>query len=226
MKMDMKKFFTPMAMFAIAMLSMTMTSCDDDPWYDYRPNYYNYYDSWYDSYDWYNESFTSGTDQLTEEAQCLRGHWEGTMIAEYTNDQTGRREQSQFYADIEFDQYDSKSLNGRGRETDTAGEDQQELRFAWYIEPRTGDIYIKYDGSGSIVRLDAKSKDMGFSLDDNAFYGYMVGQNIDDVYYFDLTRYTLAKDNNLFEAESAAPKMFKAPVKKTSGDIPVRLRKR
>lgn len=220
----MKKIFTPLAMFAFAMFAFTMTSCDDDEPY-YRPNYYNYYDSWYDNYDWYNQPFNNGTDELTEEAQCLRGHWEGTMIADFINEQTGRREQSQFHADIEFDQYDSKSLNGRGREIDTAGDDWQELRFTWYIEPRTGDIYIKYDGSGTILKMDAASKDYGFYLDDNAFYGYMAGQNVDDVYYIDLTRYTLANSNSTFDGSEAAPKKFKAPGKMTS-DIPVRLRKR
>ena len=85
------------------------------------------------------------------------------------------------YADFEFDQYDSNSLNGRGRETDYAPAlddygnyiydndgnmvyDSQELRFAWYIDPKTGDISIKYDNSGYLFTTECAPRWQSLTL--------------------------------------------------------------
>jgi hypothetical protein len=188
-----------MAMIAIAMVPFTMISCGD-PWYYDDPYYHNHYGPGYDDYgpeyndNRYDEPYYDNNADMLAEAQCLRGHWQGTMVDEFTNDK-GQRQQVQYDADIEFDQYNSNSLSGRGREIDVAGSESQELVFTWFVDAQTGNIHIKYDG-GSIVVIDANSKDLGFYLDDNQFYGYMVGQNIDDVIYFDLARYTYAKESD------------------------------
>ena len=186
-----------MAMIAIAMVPFAMTSCGEtwyhDPYYDYYdpvpppPPADNYDDNRYD------EPYYDNNADMLAEAQCLRGHWQGTMVDEFTN-KDGQREQVQYDADIEFDQYNSNSLSGRGREIDIAGNETQELIFTWFVDAQTGNINIKYDG-GSVVTIDAKSTDRGFYLDDNQFYGYMIGQNISDVIYFDLARYTYAREN-------------------------------
>lgn len=196
------KFY--MAMIAIAMVPFAMTSCGDPWYYGYDPcdpYYYDHYGPYgpgepngpgYDD-NRYDEPYYDNDATMLAEAQCLRGHWQGTMVDEFTNQQ-GQRQQVQYDADIEFDQYNSNSLSGRGREIDVAGNETQELVFTWFVDAQTGNIHIKYDG-GSVVIIDAKSTDRGFYLDDNQFYGYMIGQNIDDVIYFDLARYTYAREN-------------------------------
>ena len=145
-------------------LPFSFTSCDD-PW-DW--DYYDYYGDWYYDYNWYDDAF----DELRLVANTLRGHWEGTMRNEYT-DNTGHRVYVDMYVYFEFDQYNSRSLNGRGREIDTVGDESQELRFSWYIDPRSGDIHIRYDDSGYTFVLDSRgnSQTSGFSLTDDYFHG-------------------------------------------------------
>ena len=199
-------------MIAIAMVPFAMTSCDD-PWYygydpcgPYGPEPYGPNEPYGPGYDddRYDEPYYDNDATMLAEAQCLRGHWAGTIVDEFTNEQ-GQREQIQYDADIEFDQYNSNSLSGRGREIDVAGNKSQELIFTWFVDAQTGNIHIKYDG-GSVVIIDAKSKDRGFYLDDNQFYGYMIGQNIDDVIYFDLARYTYARENGtMVKAKAQTP---------------------
>lgn len=184
-------------LMAVATMPLMFTSCDD-PW-----DYYDYYDDWYDGYDWYNDAFNHGTSQLNLMAQTLRGHWEGTMRNEYTNEY-GEREYVDMNVYFEFDQYNSLSLNGRGREVDYVGNESQELRFSWYIDPRTGDIRIKYDGSNYTFLLDshANTPTSGFSLSDDFFSGVMEGLNNTELIYFDCERTTLAKPNPQWRHET------------------------
>ena len=153
--------------FSALLVMMTMTfaftSCDEDPWDD-GWDYYDYSQGWYDDYDWYDDAFDYGNNTLKQEAQALRGYWTGKVENRYY-DQQNQLQRVQMDAEFEFDLYNSNALNGRGRETDYApmiddygnyvyddnGQlvyDSQQLRFSWYIDPRSGDICIKYDGSG------------------------------------------------------------------------------
>lgn len=181
----------------------TLTSCDDEPWHGW--DYYNYNEDWYDDYDWYDQSFNYGTETLNAEAAALRGYWNGQIQNVYY-DSYGQKQTAVMNALFEFDQYNSSALNGRGRETDTVEyEDEdgnvqtesQELRFSWYIDPRTGNINLKYDNSGYTY---CAAWDGGFYLDTQSgeFYGTFEGQNNNEQIVFDLTRTTLAKPN--FEA--------------------------
>lgn len=189
----MKQIKMYLALMAIATMPLMFTSCDDDPW---EWDYYDYYGEWYYDYNWYGDAFNYGTDELNQMAQMLRGHWTGTLRNEYTNN-SGQREYVDMYVDFEFDQYNSRSLNGRGSEIDYVGDDSQELRFSWYIDPRSGDIHIKYDNSGYTFVLDARanSSTSGFSLSSEMFSGVMEGTNNDELVYFDCSRTTLAKPN-------------------------------
>lgn len=203
------KFYTLLA--AVAMV-FTFTSCDDDPWHDW--DYYDYSEGWYDDYRWYDDAFNYGTDYLNREASALRGYWKGRTELHYY-DNNGQRQVAQMESEFEFDQYNQNSLNGRGREVDYAPRvdnngnyvydntgalvyDSQELRFSWYIDPRTGDINIKYDKSGTVYTAAFQN---GFSLDTKTgqFYGTFRCQKYDEELRFDLTRTTLAKPNVDFE---------------------------
>ena len=76
--------------------------------------------------------------------------------------------------------------------------DSQQLRFSWYIDPRSGDICIKYDGSGYEYRT---SWNGGFSLNTQTgqFWGTFNGCNNNEQIAFSLTRTTLAKPNLSFD---------------------------
>lgn len=218
----MKRISYTLSLLFLMAVPVLFTSCDDEPPYDPYDYYSNYYGDWYDSYDWYNNSFDYGTDQLTAMAQCLRGHWAGTITNVYTDDD-GQRKAVNMNVQFEFDQYDSSSLNGRGQEIDYVGDESQELRFTWYIDPRTGNINIKYDRSGSTFVLDAKNntQDSGFSLDKNAFSGVMEGVNNDEMLYFDCTRTTLSSSNT---SAWQAPAMTSPTASKRTLDAPMKFR--
>lgn len=227
--MAMKRMNMLKAMLAGVLLTGAMTSCEHDDYYWSHHYWYDYYDSysWRDrGDDGYNDNTS---DNLVAEAQCLRGHWQGTMVYEYTNE-SGMRAQAQFMADMEFDQYDNSTnpLRGRGREVDTAGEETQTLTFSWYVEDPTGDIYIKYDGTGKTFVLDASSKDNGFYLDSDYFNGCMVGVGMgnDDVIDFDFTRYTYARDGKLKAPRKAKTSARRKGSATNTHDIPWKLMKR
>lgn len=195
----MKRIKTYFAAALMAVCAMSLTGCEEDPWihgWDYR----DYNQGWYDDYDWYDEPFDYGTQELTAMAQKLRGHWEG-MLRYYYIGESGQYEIADMDVHFEFDQYDAASLNGRGRETDYVGNESQELRFSWYIDPRTGDIYVRYDETGKtyVLDADANSDFSGFYLDSSEFSGVMEGYNNKEYLVFDCTRTTLAKENTEWE---------------------------
>ena len=81
----MKKVYSLLTMAVIAAMSLTMTSCDSD---DYWNGHYGWNDpyGWYDHYDdwgWNNNDWNNGwqggsqNNGLVEEAQLLTGEWYG-----------------------------------------------------------------------------------------------------------------------------------------------------
>lgn len=196
-------------LLAAVTMVFAMTSCDEDPWHEW--DYYDYSEDWYDDYNWYDDAFNYGTEYLNQEAAALRGYWTGNTELHYYDH--GVRKVTQMESLFEFDQYNPNSLNGRGRETDKApkldaygnyvydnnGElvyDYQELRFSWYIDPRSGDINIKYDDSG--VVYTAEFDDFSLNTQSGQFYGKFECDEYDEELRFNLLRTTLAKPNDNF----------------------------
>ncbi len=167
-------------LLAVVATTMIYASCDSG------------HDNWYD--DTYNNQNTnnSGNDNtLNILANTLRGHWEGKMLYEYTVN--GIRKQATFDAQMEFDQYDATSISGRGVEVDISGTETQELKFSWYIDSKTGDIYVTYDDSKKQYVITFSSSDIQSYLDTKSFHGTMKGVNNDEYLDFDFSRYTYAK---------------------------------
>lgn len=169
-------------LLAIAATPMLFTSCDsgDDNWYDDNYNNQNTYNN-----------TSSDNNTLNVLANTLRGHWDGKMVYEYT--ENGTRKQATFDAQMEFDQYDATSLSGRGVEVDVSGSQSQELKFSWYIDNKTGDIYVTYDTSKSQYVITFGSSNIQSYLDSKSFHGTMKGVNNDEYIDFDFSRYTYAK---------------------------------
>lgn len=168
----MKKFTSFWMMVALAMMSVTFASCDDDPWHDDwdRPGYFP----------------GGGQDEVTtaDEAAALCTEWFGTVRYTYKNGENGY-DVAEFYADMTFSRFNNNSLKGVGTEKDyTYNEDgsirdTQTLTFTWSVL-NNFDIQIVYDGGGTYV-LDANASQKGFKLEydksqnKNVFYGYMIG---------------------------------------------------
>lgn len=177
-----------------ALMPMALTSCDPyDEW-----DYYDYSEGWYDDYDWYDKPFDYGTGRLNMLAQMLRGGWEGNM-KEYYYDDNHDWVYDEMGVSMRFEQYSiGRSLNGYGRETDYAGNESRELTFKWYLDPRTEDIYIKYDNTGISYVLDARGNDYysGYSLDNDEFSGAMERLDADDVIVFSCGRSVRSRTNS------------------------------
>lgn len=201
----MKKLKIMMAAALMVAAPALFTSCDDDPWDE--PWYYDEYGEdgpWWWTYDnggwnwddnaWNNGNYNGGDDgqgnTVLDEAEVLEGEWDGTMA--YTNGDNG--EVSQFYANMTFVRNNSNSIKGTGTEVDytlnsnNEVDDQQTLKFNWYIDEGTGDIHIHYlTSGGSTFVMDASAGYRGFYLEENTtFEGYMLGTNNKDMIYINL----------------------------------------
>lgn len=190
----MKRIYTFLTMFMLALMPAMMTSCDtdDDYWWD------DYYGEWYDKYNWYDDPFDHGNDQLVSMACTLNGTWTGNAKSDF-KEEDGRWYTDYFYVEFTFTQYTSMSCNGTGYETDSDDEGNSvERHFKWYIDPRTGNINIEYISSKSRYVLDANgnSDTSGFFLGwsdkekQDLFNGVMEGINVDEYITFDCERVT------------------------------------
>ena len=213
----MKRLSTYLTLLVMAALPFTFTSCEED---------------WYDGYDWYDKPYYDATDHALDLAQTLSGTWEGTIINEYYNED-GEREQTRCDADFTFVQYRSDAINGTGYETDYDGQgNQQTLRFKWYVDYRTGNVYVEYTESGYRFLLDANgnSKYSGFSLDNNYFDGVMEGVNNDEFIFFSLNRvsgYNAPLKTKAIDGAAKTIRFGKGERKQLSdSDVPVMLRRR
>jgi hypothetical protein len=198
MKRNMKTMKMMWALLLLAVPVM-LTSCDD------REPY------WFDNYD-YGGNYrgddrpgsTDDEDFCVNMAQTLAGQWSGELMA-YELDTAGVVLDSLLYStDIEFKQYNSKSISGTGTQydyeitTDTEGKQHIAVEpftrnFTWYIDPNNGTIYLTYkeqqsDGTTNDYVMTIAYDDL--NLDDRTFTGYLWsadGAEVDD-FWFD--RYT------------------------------------
>ncbi len=179
-----------MAVAAIAAMPMLFTSCDDDP--DY------WYDDWYDGWTWgddYNnrpDDNVDNQDFFVAMAQTLNGQWRGDLKA-YQVDEHGVAVDSIYYStDIEFVQYNSTAISGTGTQYDYnphTNEKELQRDFTWYIDPKTGDIYITYKKvheGGSTTDYVMRVAYDDLNLNDRTFTGYLWssdGAEVDDFWF-------------------------------------------
>lgn len=203
----MKKFISLLNLSIVAVISFSLVACDE-----------HYYDDWYyDDWGYYGGDHhrTNNNDDynyFTQLVQTLRGQWEGTIHTKFTDDDY-RVVEGDYYTDFQFDYTDLQDLKGRGMETDYEGDElvYQEA-FSWYLDTKTEDIIINFDGGRKMI-VDE------YHLDKNKFSGSMYSKETGEEDTFSLTRYTYANENNTFEAEDgAAPAKAKAK-KSATGTI-------
>lgn len=162
------------------------------------------------------DSNTDDEDFCVSMAQTLAGQWRGELVA-YELDTAGVVLDSLLYStDIEFKQYNSKSISGTGTQYDyeitTDAEGKQHIavepftrNFTWYIDPNNGTIYLTYkeqhsDGTTNDYVMTIAYDDL--NLNDRTFTGYLWsadGAEVDD-FWFD--RYT--GESNAKSAQPAA----------------------
>lgn len=208
----MKKITKFLFLGIVMALPFIFGSCDSDPYYD---------DYWYDDWTWgdnYNNrpgSNTSREDFFVEMARTLSGQWRGDMWA-YEIDAQGYAVDSIFYStDIEFVQYNSRSISGTGTQYDFNPNNNQlefQRNFTWYIDPSTGNIYLTYksrndDGTVSdyVMRIDYND----LNLNNRRFTGFLWasdGGEVDD-FWFD--RYTGSRAKSMPVTRAKNTKVLK-----------------
>ena len=186
----MKTIKNLLAVLAIAALPALFTACDDDPW----DPWYNHYGPGYGrDYDYHGHGNGNSNDDgidIVAMAQTLRGHWTGTTVAKFY-DENGILKTETYSTDIEFDQTDDNT-SGRGLQNDYIGDElKYSRRFSWYIDSKTWDIVVTYDGGEGIPAFQMIISYDDLSLDSRTFVGTMVGEGETDE--FDYERVTYAK---------------------------------
>ncbi len=212
MKRNMKTMKMMWALLLLA-LPMMLTSCEEwDPDWYHNYNYGGNYRG--------DDRPSSGDDQdfCVNMAQTLAGQWRGELMA-YEIDTAGVAVDSILYStDIEFKQYNSKSISGTGTQYDYEitydAEGKQHIavepftrNFTWYIDPNEGTIYLTYkeqhsDGTISDYVMTIAYDDL--NLDDRTFTGYLWsadGAEVDDFWF---NRYN--GDNGAKSAQPATDK--------------------
>jgi hypothetical protein len=184
----MKAFKIMMAVAAIAAMPMLFTSCDDDPdyWYEdeFRGDDYN------------NQSDDDSQDPLLLMAQTLNGKWRGDMRAYEVNEQGVAVDSIDYSTDIEFVQYNNTAISGTGTQYDYKPQTdylEKQRDFTWYIDPKTGDIYITYKNvheGGSTTDYVMRIAYNDLNLNDRRFTGYLWSSDGDEVDDFWFDRYT------------------------------------
>lgn len=212
----MKRMKSLLMLAAIAVASLSIVSCDDDPWdgpHSWRDDPYGWYGD-YGNWGWNNNYWNQGgnsgnqNDSRAKLARLLCGEWGGNFDYSYINEDGNSRTTESYYTTMKFFQYNqnSNSYSGEGVETDYLmdadgnpiddANHKQVMEFSWYIESN-GDIYIQYKTSSkSTFVLDYGSSQRGYFIgqeDDknyDTFYGYMIGTgNVNgDVIKFDFAR--------------------------------------
>lgn len=184
----MKAFKIMMAVAVIATMPMLFTSCDDDPdyWYEdeFRGDDYN------------NQSDDDSQDPLLLMAQTLNGKWRGDMRAYEVNEQGVAVDSIDYSTDIEFVQYNNTAISGTGTQYDYKPQTdylEKQRDFTWYIDPKTGDIYITYKNvheGGSTTDYVMRIAYNDLNLNDRRFTGYLWSSDGDEVDDFWFDRYT------------------------------------
>lgn len=184
----MKAFKIMMAVAVIAAMPMLFTSCDDDPdyWYEdeFRGDDYN------------NQSDDDSQDPLLLMAQTLNGKWRGDMRAYEVNEQGVAVDSIDYSTDIEFVQYNNTAISGTGTQYDYKPQTdylEKQRDFTWYIDPKTGDIYISYKNvheGGSTTDYVMRIAYNDLNLNDRTFTGYLWSSDGDEVDDFWFDRYT------------------------------------
>ena len=203
----MKKMMTYVALALMALLPMAFTSCvEDHYWVDDRP----WYDDW-DNNRWWNNDYADPADDYVEMAQMLRGHWQGTLVAQGYDEQGNaiRDQYIVFTTDMEFDVYDNPQATfGRGVQRDYEGGSETPSfvrNFSWHINNRksgslaAGDIVVQYDGKDGQQSYEMVIPYEELYLDNKSFTGYMYATDGSETDTFDFLRYTYAKRFMMFE---------------------------
>lgn len=189
----MKKCTTMMFVAMMMSLPTLLTSCDSDPWHD-AP--------WYDDWSWGNDynhrpdnQNVSNDDFFVLMAQTLAGQWRGNMMAYELDDHGFAIDSLSYTTDIEFKQYNRQSISGTGTQYDFRPDTEKlemKRNFTWYIDPKTGDIYLIYkeqnaDGITRNYTMRVAYEDL--NMNNRTFTGYLWAEDGREVEDFWFDRY-------------------------------------
>lgn len=118
------------------------------------------------------------------------------MRAYKVNEQGVAVDSIDYSTDIEFVQYNNTAISGTGTQYDYKPQTdylEKQRDFTWYIDPKTGDIYITYKNvheGGSTTDYVMRIAYNDLNLNDRTFTGYLWSSDGDEVDDFWFNRYT------------------------------------
>lgn len=186
----MKRFKTYMLLLLTAVMTISLSGCDDDPWYDDH-----WYDGW-DNYSWWDDGYIAPTNtDYVAMANTLAGNWQGTTIATFLNayDQIVTE---RYHTEINFTQARAGAIFGTGIQNDFIGNNNTATysrNFIWYIDERSGDIHLQYFTADNVQeRFEMIISYDDLVLDQRRFTGSIVAidnseRDEFDWYYFQNT---------------------------------------
>ena len=230
----MKKMETLTLMAIVAMMSLTMISCDDEHFDHYYFDLDEALDAYFETYgdfgtddrttaQWFDHycayasdrdyrDFLNAVDYERYEnqklmAKYLNGYWTGPMTM-YYKDNMGATVSTPCTVAWDFELDAKSDISGRGLETRVIeGEGTVETAFSWMVNAQGG-IELSFDGatadSDPIYMLVAY--DHLDQLSPERFKGTAVGVNIDEEDDFDLKKQSYAKPS--VATRSAVAKTF------------------
>lgn len=204
----MKKMYSYVTLLLLASVAISLTSCDDDPWYD---------DRWYDDWTWGNDynrrpddNNVSEQDFWQQMAATIAGQWRGGMRA-YQLDEKGYAVDSvDFSTDIEFNLANNNATYGNGTQwdyytTNNSNEADFTRAFTWSINTTSGDITILYTETKYAMLIPYDE----MNLSDRTFTGYLYATDGSEVDDFLFNRYTENNAKGDLGAEAEQPKVMK-----------------
>lgn len=183
---NMKKIKTTLLMLSAILLPFMLGSCDcdDDDFYPFEEPDDDY-------------------PALVAMAQTLNGKWKGDTYA-VGFDENGGKVAQLYYTEIAFHQVKRDAIFGRGMQYDYEGNNQDPSfvrNFTWYIDERTGDIHVLYDGEGGYSDYEMIIDYDDMNLDQRAFTGFLIAKDNSEKDEFSWKRYMNAKKMTVMPVE-------------------------
>lgn len=236
----MKKMYLILTCALVGLLSVSMTSCDDDDYWDDQyyfnldealNNYFDYFGDfgtdeqttaeWFDQYygyasDYDYQDFLDAVDDEIYASQVLmssylNGFWQGTLVMNY-KDESGNSQSDTCNVTWDFELASGEKTSGRGQEIRYFTDENDTTNFSWQVN-NEGGIEMSFDnGSDDPINMLVAYNTLDL-LSTTEFIGTLVGVNIDETDDFSLTKVSYAKSMTRSEAGG---KVFKGRTDKDS----------
>lgn len=195
------KKFNYLLLIMLALMPLTLTSCDDDD--DYWWNYPYWGDGWRDNHGGGQDDGGDTKDDAywQEMAATLAGNWQGTTIATFTDSKTNKMVTVRYHTEINFSLAKDGATYGTGLQNDFEGENTTATYsrpFQWFIDTSTGDVHLQYfDAQDIQTKYEMVISFDDLVLDQRRFTGKIVAVDGTETDNFDWNYFNTSSAKNI-----------------------------